>query len=161
MEKIEGYFFLSLISFPCWWYQLAVIFLWTLLVFSHFEAYPFPIEIFENCGSWPVSRADLIQFFFFFNLIAIWKLSTGPRPHSLLGSKLRLDSWFPDRQFSTLSIVPNPQSLFEIKFNFAPSGEKLKEDLLHKSWLFWELKALTDLSFQRIIHNLKYSFPKT
>jgi len=29
--------------------------------------------------------------------------------------------------------VPNPQSLFEIKVNIAPSGEKLKEDLLRKS----------------------------
>lgn len=92
---------------------------------------------------------------FFFNLIAIWKLITSPRPHNLLGSKLRLDSWFPDRQFSALSIVPNPQSLFEIKVNIPPSGEKLKEDLLCKSRLFWELKALTDLSFQRIIHNHK------
>ena len=51
----------------------------------------------------------------------------------MLGSKLRLDSWFPDRQFSALSIVPNPQSLFEVKVNIAPSGEKLKEDLLRKS----------------------------
>lgn len=130
-----------------------------LLVFSRFEAYPFPIEIFENCRSWPVSRAALIKSFFY--LIAIWKLSTSPRPHRLLGSKQRLDSWFPDRQFSALSIVPNPQSLFEIKVNIAPSGEKLKEDLLRKSWLFWKLKALTDLSFQRIIHNHKCSFPRT
>ena len=144
MISIGSYFLMNFVSFFSFWsISISNRNFWKLWIMTSIKSWPDPI------------------FFFFFNLIAIWKLSTGPRPHNLLGSKLRLDSWFPDRQFSTLSIVPNPQSLFEIKFNFAPSGEKLKEDLLRKSWLFWELKALTDLSFQRIIHNLKYSFPKT
>lgn len=81
-----------------------------LLVLSRFEAYPLPIEIFANCGSWPISKATLTQVFL--DLVAIWKLSTGPMLHSLLGPKLRLDTWSPDSQFSALSIVPHPQSLF-------------------------------------------------
>lgn len=63
LKKIKRYFshhhFFSLLISIC----SAVLISFLLLAHSHFEAYTFPLEIFTNCGSWPISKAALTQGF--------------------------------------------------------------------------------------------------